>query len=308
MNYIQAGRVIKLLRKKMRITQAQLAGTRMTVETISRIENGKMPIGKANLDWIISRLGHGAKRFFPHPMTEGAFKAYELRGQFKAAAARSDKQVMEKLIGEMEALPDFKEDLHRQRLLKCKADLLKLAPSPDYVEIKALLLEAIKISIADFKPKLINTYLLTGDDQDIIGTLATVFYEEGKHDEALEMLEKLDANISRNMYDAYETARSQSFVSCLLSMYLGQQGRYEEALAACNKGIEAGEANGAYGMLPELNFNKAYIMYHMNDHDEVPDLLYKAYYCALAHGNHHIASQIKENANKIFGKRIYIKG
>jgi len=111
--------------------------------------------------------------------------------------------------------------------------------------------------------------------------MADAFYTLDDKEKAIALLQKLACNVNDKIIDGYEKARAMAFALYLLSKYLGQEQRYDESLVACNEGIEISEANQAYGLLPDLNFNKAYILYHMGQHDEAHEFLYRAYFGAV---------------------------
>lgn len=65
MGTYQIGEVIRLLRKEKGITQELLSDGLCSVETLSRIENGKHTPSRATLDALMERLGKDSQKFFP---------------------------------------------------------------------------------------------------------------------------------------------------------------------------------------------------------------------------------------------------
>ncbi|MCL2203430.1 MAG: helix-turn-helix transcriptional regulator [Defluviitaleaceae bacterium] len=305
MNYTALGKMIKQLRSQKKISQKKLAQGIMGHNNLSRIEKGQQSVSKEKLDMIFNRLGHVATRFFPYPLTEGEFAVYELRDAFNNAQAKSDVDKMASLIKDMEKLPEFQVGLHKQSLLRDKACLLLYQDTPDAIAAKQLLYEAIKISIPEFEINNINTYLLGGDDQEIIAMLAEIAYDAGEGHEAVIILEKLAQNIRKRMSDSYEKARALTFVLYNLSKYLGKMGQYQKALDVCNEAIEAGEEYQAYGNLPSLKFNKAYCYHFLNkNNNEIEPLLYQAYFTALGLGRHVLAGEILRYADTVLNIKI----
>ncbi|MCL2198734.1 MAG: hypothetical protein FWB80_07410 [Defluviitaleaceae bacterium] len=131
--------------------------------------------------------------------------------------------------------------------------------------------------------------------------MAKAFYIENMKEDVIEMLYKLVINLKKRCVDQLENARNLTFVSYHLTCYLGLSGRYDEALALCNEAIEIGGKNYAFNYLPELKYNKAYCLHHLNRHDEVEALIHQAYYGCLSHEEKFLADEIKERAEKNFG-------
>jgi len=305
MDYVAIGKMIKQIRKNQGISQEKLADGIMSAKSLGKLERGKQAINKINLDKLINKLGYVTKRFFVFPLTQGEFHAFELHRQFKIESRKGNKKNMDDIIKEMESMPEFKSDLHKQQLLKYKADILSQPNASTLPEAMQLYNEAIRMSYPNFTTKLVPTYFLSSIDRDTLGAMASTMYELGQKAEAIDLLERLAANVNNKIIDMHEKARMMAFALYLLSKYYGLEGRHEESLAACNEGIEISEANHVYGLLPDLNFNKAYILYHLKKHNDVPELLYTAYYCALAHGNNRIAASIKQYSEEHFNVMIY---
>ncbi|MCL2364856.1 MAG: helix-turn-helix transcriptional regulator [Defluviitaleaceae bacterium] len=304
MDYIAIGKMIKQLRKNKGMSQTKLAEGIMSAKSLGKLERGNQAINKINLDKLISKLGYVAKRFFAYPLTEGEFHAFELHRQFKIESRKGNKEKMDTIIKEMESMPEFKSDLHKQQLLKYKADILSQPNASTLPEALQLYNKAIRMSYPKFAPNLVNLYFLSSIDRDTIGAMASTMYELGQKANAINLLEKLAANVNNKIIDGHEKARAMAFALYLLSKYLGLERRHEEALAACNKGIEVSEANEAFNLLPDLNFNKACGLHYTGKHEDVHEYLYKAYYCAIAHGNKKIAEEIMCNAKLLFNVAI----
>jgi len=299
MDYVAIGSMIKMLRKSKGITQEKLAEGIMSRESLVKLESGK-PVNKIILDKLITKLGYVTQRFFSVPVTEDEFRALELDRQYKIASRKYKTDEMEKIINEMKSLPKFETKMYRQRLLKYKADVHAQSISPDWHAVKQLYDEAIKISIPRYNPFLVKTYFLSSDDHEIIGSMASAMYELGHKNEAIDLLQDLSANVREKIIDGHEKARTLAFTLYLLSQCLGRDGRHAEALAACNEAIDESETNQAFGLLPDINFNKACALYYTGKHEEAYDYLNRAYYSALVHGNKKITDDIKYKAKEMF--------
>ena len=298
MNY-QVGIMIKQLRKKQRMSQEKLAEGIMTRENLSKIENGLQIVSKENLDAYMERLGHTAARFFPYALSSEEYIVFALREELDNHLAHFNTNKADELIDTMEKLAPFKKGLHKQYLLKNKA-ITCLKKEKDLVKTRDLLNEAIKITIPDFQEKLVNTYLLATCDIEIIQAMGELHHENGDTDKAVYLLEKLAQNIRNHVVDARSKARALTFALYSLSSYLGEQGKFDEALDLCNEAIESGRNNRVYGLLPMLTFNRAYCLFYLGQHDEVKGLLYEAYFACINMGLDSVATTIKEQSPVLF--------
>jgi len=301
MDYHLFGKTVGMLRKQQGITQAKLCEGIIEPDAMSKVERGVHGISKEKMDLLLGRLGYVAKRFFPYPLSVDELNVFVLRDKLNNLDESIDSDKMASLINEIESSHElFKEGLHRQFLLKCKALLLK--KEGEAKESKKMLDEAIKITLPHFKENLVNKYLLANDDMEIIVMMAQIAYEEGHCDSAIILLRKLAESVETYYVDEYEKARSLTFVLYSLSKYLGLMGRFDEAVSACEKAVNAGVKNKAYGFLHLLKFNQAYCLYYHDKRriNEVKELLFEAYYTCKAYGELHVAEEIKINTKKLF--------
>jgi len=284
MDYLPLGLLIRRLRKLNGISQDKLAEGIMDRGNLARVERGQQNISKDKMDLLLNRLGTDSKRFFPYVLSDEEFENYELRSKLENYLVRRRLKDATKLIREMEAIPDFKQGLSKQFLLKSKAALSDLKGLNINRRYKYLV-EAIKITVPKFKETMVHTYLLAGDDIEIIGMMAGIHTDKGEHRKANDLLQKLALNIKNHYMDEYEKARSLTFVLFNLSCVLDTQKRYEEMLAVCDEAIAVSEENQIYGLLPQLKFNKARCLFYLDRKDEVKELLLQAYYGSLALGH-----------------------
>ena len=247
-------------------------------------------------------LGYVAKRFFPYPLTADDLVVFKMRDEFERLDEDTELDKMKALVKKMEAPPGlFKEGLHKQFLLKCKAMTL-FKEDGDANDIMVLLDEAIRITLPNFKESLVYKYLLGNDDMEIITMMAQVAFREGQQESAITLLRKLEESIEKHYIDENEKARSLTYVYYSLSSFLGLMERYEEGLSVCEKAIAVGVRNRAYGFLPLLKYNQAYCLHYMGERKpgEVATLVAEAYYSCRVHGEHTTSVDIKHYAKELF--------
>ncbi|MCL2840727.1 MAG: helix-turn-helix domain-containing protein [Defluviitaleaceae bacterium] len=304
MDYHMRGQTIKLLSKQQGISITQLADGVMSRSNLSKFINGAQSISKKHFDTILCKLGHGAKRFFPYPITMDDLKIFELRYEINNAIAIEDEETFKQLLTKAEALPAFHTGIHRQTLLRYRAFHLLMAEG-NVTAVRELLDKAIKITLPNFNPKLVHTYLLCYDDIKIISLMAQLHFDNGEHDIAIMLLEKLAKSIRDKYVDTHEKARALTFVLYCLSTFLGSQGRYEEAFALCDEAIDAGASERAYSYLSALALNKACFSWKLGrPQNEVRDLFNQAYFGHRIEGKLSTAEEIKEIAQGVLGTKF----
>jgi len=300
MSFINLGETIKFLRKKQGITQERLANGIMSRESLSNIENGKQIPAKETVDLLLNRLGVSSRQFGLQLLKADDFDAHVLCEELKTYLDGYDFENAEKLLLKMSKLPNFIEGLMRQAYLQGLA-VLCLFRDENICGALAHLNEAIAITLPNFDEKLVHTYLLGVTDIGVIGLMSDAYHLEGKHKEAISLLEKLTENIKKRYIDPHEKARSLAYVLYKLTSRLGNENKHLEALELCDYAIKECETHRYYGLLPVLKYNKASCLFHMGKHEGVENLIHQAYFGSLSHGDNFFALKIKESASEIFG-------
>jgi len=307
MDYHFFGKTLGMLRRQQGISQRKLCEGIMTKDNLSKLERGISGVSKEKLDKLLNRLGFVAKRFFPYPLAKSDLKVFKIKHEVKNLSALNDHEGVAVQIEKMESMEEFKEPLNNQFLLKFKA-IHCMDISDEITIAKALLEQALRITMPLYNSALVHTYLLSDDEMQIICILAQIEFSDGNKDEAVELLRKLEISINQHYVDEYEKTRSLAFIRYSLSKYLGLMERYKEAIAVCEKAVEECVQNQAYGHLPMILFNQAYCIHHISNErkNEIKDLLFQSYYCSKAHGVAHYTEQIKRHALNMFGVDVGI--
>ncbi|MDR1664830.1 MAG: helix-turn-helix transcriptional regulator [Clostridiales bacterium] len=281
MAYVKAGELIRLLRLQKKISQEKLAEGIMDRTSLSRFELGKQNITKDKMDALLNKLGYLTHQYFNYTINDDEFNAYILRDRLDELIKHNETEEADKLIAEMEKIPAFDEGRHRQYLLSCKAGNI-INKKGDLDAAKALLDEAINISLPGFNENAIATYLLVSEDINIITSIATIYHFKQQNKQAISILQKLANRIKSQYIDEKDKASSLALIHYNLSKFLGLEGRYSESLEICDEAIDMCVKYSAYYFLPELVYNKAYDLFHLNMRVECEHLLNLTYYgCVL---------------------------
>lgn len=116
------GQVIKMTRENLGITQEELSDGICSVETLSRIENGKQTPNRANFKALMERLGRNGERYLP--AVRGVHMHILVKCQeLQTLLARLRFQEAETVLNEIEAEINLDDSVNKQLILKVKADI-----------------------------------------------------------------------------------------------------------------------------------------------------------------------------------------
>jgi len=296
--YYKGGELIKLLRLQRGLSQERLAEGIIERSNLSKAERGKHELTKEKMDALLERLGHTSIRRIPYALNDEEHRIFTLRDKLDAYFTRHNLENVEKLVAEMEEIPAFQEDLHKQYLLKIKGTLHLYKQDRDFRYALKLLKEAIRVTIPNFDAEHPRFYFLTHQDIEIINQIASMYGQTGETDKAIELLERAIICVKKNVLDEHEKARSLALLLFSLSNIFMIKQQFDYMLKICNEAIDACKNNRVYGMMPNFLFNKARSLFYLRQKEEVKSLFLQAYYCALAQGQDLKATHFQEYAKE----------
>jgi tetratricopeptide (TPR) repeat protein len=194
----------------------------------------------------------------------------------------------------------MKHKLYQQFVLLKKASVAH-SRAKNIEDIRALLVDAIKIGIPVFKEEDIKKYLLTKQDIEMINLMAILHHDEGRLDKAIDLMYNLKANYDNRFMEAISKGRHYPMVIYNITKYLGMAGRYKEAIKLCDVGAEICREIRAFGLLPLIVFNKAACLVELGDKETSEKLFRQAYHASIMYEDFTKAELIKNYASEKLG-------
>lgn len=256
------GDVIQKSRISLSLTQEELCNGICSVETLSRIENGKQTPSRVVYQKLLNRLGRPEERILP-AISSKNFNMQQLKINISQAIANERYAKAEHLYREISKYI-LKEDLRNiQYLLRTKAVIdYRTGKIPLHVYTKYLL-KALKITVPEIDKKHISDNFLNRSETIIILNIANAYGHKKDYDAAISLLFQLDNYYYQNRMDFYEQNYSRILVLTNLSIWLGRTNRFEEMLHICNKGIQISTKINCSNFLDRLLYNKALTLYEL---------------------------------------------
>jgi len=290
------GSIIKHLRLQKNISQEELAEGIIDRAHLAHIENGRWGLSQETLDALVRRLGYATCDFPNLVLTYVEQKILTMREKLGDCLGIHDYEAATSLISEMETIPEFRDGLHKQFLLKSKAALC-LGTEGNISLTRTYLNEAARTISPDFKERSIPGYFLTGEDVEVITMMAELYSLEDLLDKAVALLDMLLQSLDKSAMDAYLKAQCIIIILLNKALYLERQKKYRKALDTCNIAISASQTNRIYGYIPQLMVSKACCLCVINksNEEEAKYLFRQAYYTKLAFGLNVQADKLKED-------------
>jgi len=304
------GSLIRRLRKQKNMSQEDLAYPIMDRATLSKIESGKSIPNPRNVEALFERLGYNPHNIIDFFLNDENLTIKKITDELEAicinmeAVGNVNEQIehAEGLLSELENNESFMESkLNQQYVLTYKAILLQYAQKLDNEKIMDLLMEAIEISIPEYDEQYIGDYHITRQELRILVMVAKIHYDEGRLDDAFNVMHSLKKNMDKHCVDQDALGKSYPAIIQNITICLTDAKRYDEAIKMCDEGIAACKETGYLYALPSIVSQKAECLFELGDKKACLELITQVFHTADMFGQYAFRDDVKEFAKEKLG-------
>lgn len=300
----QIGEVIKRTRESLGLTQEALCDGICSVETLSRIENGRNVPSRSNFQALMERMGKCGERYRPFLRSDDM----ELLEEWKNIERTHLKQQYQEASDMLELFEkkiDLEDRVNRQQILRMRAVNAYKRGEMNEKEKRKQLLEALRCTIPEFQEENFVYKTFSRCEVRILCNIGVSYAEEGDLEHALGLFRRLEQYFSNASLDKIERGISELILIQNLSQTLGRNGDTKEALEMGEKGIEKclGAEDGA--LLALFLYNAGFEMEILGDNKEAcKEKMLQAYYLAELYENEEQMAHIAAHWKKQYGTDI----
>lgn len=308
-NY-RAGDVVRLTRNAVGMTQEQLSEGICSVETLSRIENGKHAVKQSVYEQLMARMERDTRRSYAI-CTSKDMELLEERIWLEDAVSKHDYDKAERYLGILkEKIDDSK--ISRQYIERMEGVVgyqLGLIGADELVQ---KLEKAIKITVPDYESYLFienegQAYPFTELEIYTLMSLASAYRYIGRSNRSIQINKVLLLCLKAGYIDKRSAIKLQIVIEDNYVRALEQDGKYQEALEKGREVLKLAVINNYGKMIPpallEISWDMRKICKdsggNLGDIEQnTKRMLRQAYYIAAAR---------KDNVNLGIIKRYYIE-
>ena len=303
MGVYRIGEVIRLTRLGIGISQQKLCEGICSLETLSRIENGKRIPNRTNFQALMERMGKNGDKYTPY--IHGDMELLLKREEISSLVASRRYIDAEISLNEFERLLDVDDNVNRQFILRMRALIEYRKGEIDVKEKRNLLIEALKCTRPNYSESDRLSGVFSRMEIMLLCNIAVTYAEEEKLDIAVEMLLR-EADYFNNAYiDMEERSISEVFVLTNLARCLGKNGDVVTAINIDKRikkiCIDYRKSSNLAGTLYDISYGSDLISSNKSDSLKI---LIQAYYVAELNSDYkmmnHINKRISSNYNKIY--------
>lgn len=304
MGVYQIGEVIRKTREGLGITQEQLCDGICSVETLSRIENGKRAPSRTNFQALMERMGKCGEKFMPFVRSsdmEIIVKAMDIN----IMLARHRDEETEILLKELLEKINLRDNVNRQFVEKTQAlidyDLGRITVK----EKRERLIQALLYTVPNYKDRTLPVGIYSRHELMIFCNIACSYSEEDDFDTAIEMLRQVQYYFNTVHVTRDERAITETLMMSNLGQCLGIRGDTKEAIEIEEKAAKMQLKWGNSSNLDSLLYNIAFENEILEKEAAFcQELLIQAYFVAELNGNRYMMNHIKKHIEKMYGDGI----
>lgn len=253
------GDFIKGRREALDLSQEKLAEGICDPVSMSRIECGKVAPQRMTLQKILQRLGMSGNEFISVVHVENP-ELLELAVQISIYLSHSDGASAEPLIQTMENMMQNPDRFDRQFLRYAKALALFSQKKIDASTHHSMQEEALYQTLPKISLEKLSKWCFSSQESAIINALSHSCEKVNKTEEVTDLLSILLRQYENKPFPLMHYAAGYELTARNLGNLLGNQGKYEEAIAAADKAIKLGLQTGRGAVLKVALYDRGWDM------------------------------------------------
>jgi len=261
--------LIAELRNQKGLSQEKLAEGICDRRTISYIESGSISPSKYVFERIMQRLGIEPQRYSNYISSKAEMRFEDTKQRISHLLKVKKHEEIEDLLKSMEDDKLFANNKFIVQYIM-KIRIWILAGGMDWhnasdAELPDLLGRAIGMTVKSFDPKNIKRELYSVIELDLIRMLGLFKLYTGEKEEALQIFQDIEALINTGYIYSQDIAGAYAALLVSLAKCCRWLKKYDEALAASERGLKVCAESQVYGSLPWLQYQQASALYWLGD-------------------------------------------
>lgn len=288
MGKYRLGDIICMTRKSLSITQEKLSEGICSVETLSRVENGKQNPSRDTYELLMERMGRSRERSYSM-MSILDYDILEKMKLFEDCINLYDYNRAEIILNEIKETL-INTNLNRQYLMRAETVINFRLKRISAVEFLDKLEEAILMTIPQYGKISLAGWPLTYYEAILMLNISSAYAQNKNYKKAIEILEEANNVMKQSYMDKKQREILQATYYSNLSKWYGLIEKYERAIEVAKDGIRICKKYRLGHVLPNLLYSIAWNMEQLIEKGVMPPerkkecltYLKQAYYSSCA--------------------------
>lgn len=261
------GAIVRMKRYSIHISQEKISDGICSVETISRMENGKQIPIKSNYELLMERMGSSKVRAYSM-LTVADFDILDRMKQFEDYIQLFEYEKADKVLISLEKMEE--KTLFDQQFLQRARTIvdyrLKRIPVEEFID---RLDKAIKITIPQFDEVNLNSWPFNMQETLAVINMATGYAELGDMNKTVELFNNVLNALNHGYMDRKQSSAFQVSIYTNLSKSYSIMENYNKAIEMAQEGIKLCKKEKMGSSLPLLFYNLAWDMKKQIDQEVI---------------------------------------
>lgn len=316
MSNYNVGAVIRLTRQAMNISQEKLCENICSVQTLSRIENGRTSVKKSIYEQLMQRMGRNGRKNFS-VLSVDDYDMLEIMDKADVALAKHDYEKLEKYIKILKnnLNSEFKENKIAMQYLGRKelaVDFhLKKISNEEYLDGLIFLM---KLTIPNFEILINKEFPFFLEEVQLLMNISNRYIYMKNYTEALKIIEMLLRSLDLNYMCFEDTTKVKFMLMFNQVKSYGELEEHQKAILICEKAMKDANKYKNSFVSPSIYFELAWNMIQQIERGErdtkelskCRKLMRQGYALASLIKKNSIKSVIETYYKEYFKEEIYI--
>lgn len=313
MSDYRAGDLIRLTRQAIGMSQETLCENICSVQTISRIENGKVNVKRDIYSMLMERMGRSEEKIQSILKTED-FDTWELFGEMNRKVFRYDFDRAKTDMERLKICLNEEENIANRQLIQRLENVIQYSQEKiDREEYLKRQEELLLLTVPDYRKLLDKVYPFRNVEIQLLLNIANANIGKENIESAIEIYYMLIRSLNCGYMEKTESQELISILTFSLAKRYGELGQHERAVNLCRNGIWRAKRQKYIDVLPNLYIEISWNMMQEissgkreeKEKRQCRDWLKQGYAAARLSLQHNLAEIIDDYYEKCFGRKIY---
>lgn len=312
MSNYNVGQIIKLTREAIGLSQEELADGVCSVQTLSRIENGKVKVKKKTYQQLMEKMGRDGTKNYSVLSTEN-FELLDIMVEVDDLIFRHEYEEAEKKNNILKEKLDLDNFLNYQYIERNEINLADGLGKISKMEALERLEDLISQTIPDYHQLLDKTFPFMYKEVLLLMNIGTAYGDLKEWEKALQIFYMLIRSLNTGYMRYSDSIQIIVMLVGAIARIYGGRGERDKAIRMCWNAIYKAKKNCLYTILPKCYGEIAWNMMKQiekGERTETDKELCKQYlrqgYAVAVLSKQNLYAEITKNVyESFFGEKIY---
>ena len=312
MSNYNVGQIIKLTREAMGLSQEELSYGVCSVQTLSRIENGKVKVKKKTYQQLMEKMGRDGTKNYSVLSTEN-FELLDIMVEVNNLIFRHEYEEAEKKLEPLKNALSMEEKINYVFIKECEIIIDKKLYRISAEEALAEFEKLIALSIPDYKAYLYGIYPFFHEEIILLMNIGHTYSDLGDSKMAIDIYYMLIRSMNTGYMKKEDTVQITVMLISAAARLWGGLGQRDRAIRMSWNAIYKAKKNCLYTVLPKCYGEIAWnMMKQIKNGDRTEEdkklckqYLRQGYAVAVLSKQNWLADVNRKIYNDFFGEDIY---